>query len=149
MALTRTKIPIRAVLADDHAVLRSGIREFIADENDIQVIAEASDGLQVITLLQEHMPDVVLLDSRLPVVTCVELTCWIRERQFPLGVLILTAYEDDPFVFAAVQAGADGYVLKNAEAEQISAAVRHTYENVRASTRAHTTPSRGQIPGRK
>lgn len=121
-------MPIRIVLADDHAVVRKGIRDFLEEETDIQVVAEAADGAQVKALILEHQPDVVILDIRMPQATGIEVTRWIREQKLPVGVLILTAYEDDPFVVAAVQAGADGYVLKNAEAEQIAAAVHTIYD---------------------
>lgn len=137
--------PIRVVLADDHAVVRKGIRDFLEEERDVEVVAEASDGAQVKALIQEHKPDVAILDIRMPNATGIEVTRWIREQRLPVGVLILTAYEDDPFVVAAVQAGADGYVLKNAEAEQIAAAVRTIYEGESALSPAITRKLMAQL----
>lgn len=115
---------IRVVLADDHAVVRKGIRDFLQEDGDIEVIAEAGDGAKVKELLAALQPDVAVLDVRMPYATGIEVTRWIREQRLPIQVIILTAYDDDPFVMAAMQAGANGYVLKNAEADEITAAVR-------------------------
>jgi len=118
---------IRVVLADDHAVVRKGIRDFLEEDGDIQVIAEAGDGAKVKELLTTLQPDVAVLDVRMPHATGIEVTRWIREQKLPIRVVILTAYDDDPFVVAAMQAGANGYVMKSAEAEDITAAVRAVY----------------------
>jgi len=118
---------IRIVLADDHAVVRKGIYDFLQEDGDIQVIAQAGDGQKVKELILELQPDVAILDVRMPHATGIEVTRWIREQALPVRVLILTAYDDDPFIVAALQAGANGYVLKNAEAEQIIAAVHAVY----------------------
>jgi DNA-binding NarL/FixJ family response regulator len=115
---------IRVVLADDHAVVRKGIREFLEEEESIEVVAEASDGEEAKALIRQHQPDVAVLDIRMPKATGIEVTRWIREQGVSVGVLILTAYDDDPYVLAALQAGANGYVLKTAEADEITAAVR-------------------------
>lgn len=136
---------IRVVLADDHAVVRKGIRDFLEEEQDIQVVAEAVDGAQAKSLIQQNQPDVVILDIRMPIATGIEVTRWIRDQELPVGVLILTAYDDDPFVVAAIQAGADGYVLKNAEAEQIIAAVRVIYEGESALSPAITRKLMSQL----
>jgi len=116
--------PIRVLLADDHAVVRKGIREFLEALGEIEVVAEAADGEEAKALIRQHRPDVAILDIRMPKATGIEVTRWIRDQELPIGVLILTAYDDDPFVLAALQAGANGYVLKTAEAEEIVAAVQ-------------------------
>lgn len=115
---------IRVVLADDHAAVRKGIRDFLEEAGDIEVVAEASDGETVKELIQSLLPDVAVLDVRMPNATGIEVARWIREQSLPVRALILTAYDDDPFVFAALQAGANGYLLKNAEADEMTAAVR-------------------------
>ncbi len=115
---------IRVVLADDHAVVRKGICDFLQEDGDIEVVAEAGNGAAVKDLLEQMQPDVAVLDIRMPHATGIEVTRWIREKALPIRVLILTAYDDDPFIMAAMQAGANGYVLKNAEAEDITGAVR-------------------------
>jgi DNA-binding NarL/FixJ family response regulator len=121
-------VPIQVVLADDHAVVRKGIREFLEDGTDIQVLAEATNGAEAKLLVEKHRPDVAILDIRMPQATGIDVTRWIREQDLPVGVLILTAYDDDPYVMAALQAGANGYVLKTAEADEIIAAVHAVRE---------------------
>lgn len=115
--------PIRVVLADDHAVVRKGISDFLQEDGNIEVIAEAGDGAKVKEFILNLRPDVAILDIRMPHATGIEVSRWIQEQALPVRVLILTAFDDDPFVIAALKAGAHGYVLKNAEAEQIIAAV--------------------------
>jgi len=115
---------IRVVLADDHAVVRKGIREFLEEAGDVEVVAEADDGAQALDLVEEHRPDVAVLDIRMPRMTGVEATRKIKERFPQVRVLILTAYDDDPYVFALLQAGADGYVLKTATGDELNRAVR-------------------------
>ena len=115
---------IRVVLADDHAVVRKGIREFLEEAGDVDVVAEADDGAQALDLVEEHRPDVAVLDIRMPRVTGVEATRKIKQRFPHVRVLILTAYDDDPYVFALLQAGADGYVLKTASSDELIRAVR-------------------------
>ena len=118
---------IRLILADDHAVVRQGIRRFLEEDPAIDVIAEASDGAEAVRLVEEHRPDVAVLDIRMPEVTGVEATRRIKARFPDTRVLILTAYDDDPYVFALLEAGADGYVLKTASADQLIDAVRTVY----------------------
>ena len=115
---------IRVVLADDHAVVRKGIREFLEAEGDIVVVAEASDGAQAVELVAEHLPDVAVLDIQMPGVTGIEATRRIRAEHPRVKVLVLTAYDDDPYVFALLQAGAHGYLLKTADSSQLVEAVR-------------------------
>lgn len=115
---------IRVVLADDHAVVRQGIRQFLEEAGDIEVVAEAQNGAEAIHLVEGHEPDMAVLDIRMPEVTGVEATRQIKERFPQVRVLILTAYDDDPYVFALLQAGADGYVLKTASGDELVQAVR-------------------------
>jgi len=114
---------IRVVLADDHAVVRKGIRGFLEEPGDITVVAEAANGDEALTLIRDHRPGVAVLDIQMPGRTGLEVTRAVRSERLPVGVLILTAYDDDPFVMTALQAGANGYVLKTAEPEDIVAAV--------------------------
>jgi DNA-binding NarL/FixJ family response regulator len=114
-------------LADDHVLVRQGIRQFLEDEDDIEIVAEANDGAEALRLVEKHQPDIAVLDIRMPQVTGVEATRRIK-AQFPeVRVLILTAYDDDPYVFALLQAGANGYVLKTASADELVRAVRTVY----------------------
>lgn len=120
--------PIRVMLADDHAVVRAGIRQFLEHAPDIQVIAEADDGNMARTLIQEQQPDVAVLDIQMPKATGIEVTRWVRANHPAVGVLVLTAYDDDPYVMAVLQAGANGYVLKTASPADIVQAVRDVNE---------------------
>ena len=124
--MTNTQ-PIRVVLAYDHAVVRKGIREFLEDSGDIRVVAEASDGAQAVALVTEHQPDVVVLDVQMPALTGIEATRRIKAEHPAVRVLILTAYDDDPYIFALLQAGASGYVLKTAGSDELVNAVRAVF----------------------
>ena len=119
---------IRVILADDHAVVRKGIRGFLEVPGDITVVAEAANGDEALALVREHRPDVAVLDIQMPCRTGLEVTRVVRAERLPVGVLILTAYDDDPFVMTALRAGANGYVLKTAEPEDIVAAVHAVHE---------------------
>jgi DNA-binding NarL/FixJ family response regulator len=119
---------IRVLLADDHAVVRKGIRQFLEEAGDIEVIAEADDGAEALRLVEEHRPDLAVLDIRMPEVTGVEATRLIKKHFPDVRVLILTSYDDDPYVFALLQAGADGYVLKTASSDELVRAVRTVHQ---------------------
>jgi len=114
---------IRVLLADDHAVVRKGIRDFLEETGEIRVVAEADEGVEAVTLAEQHAPDVAILDIRMPHMTGVEATRRIKACCPNVRVLILTAYDDDPYVFALLEAGADGYVLKTASSRELVAAV--------------------------
>jgi DNA-binding NarL/FixJ family response regulator len=118
------KEPIRVLLADDHAVVRAGIRQFLERAEDIQVIGEADDGEAAKDLIQKDQPDVAVLDIKMPKASGIDVTHWIRAHYRQVGVLILSAFDDDPYVLAVLQAGANGYVLKTASPMDIIQAVR-------------------------
>jgi DNA-binding NarL/FixJ family response regulator len=120
--------PVRVVLADDHAVVRQGIRQFLETGSNITVVAEASDGLEAIKLIREHRPDVAVLDIQMPGQSGIEVTRRLRAERFPVGILILTAFDDEPYIRAVLQAGANGYVLKTADAQEIVEAVQAVNE---------------------
>lgn len=118
---------IRVILADDHALVRQGIRQFMEEADDIVVVAEAANGEEAIRLIEEHRPDVAVLDIQMPVMTGIEVTRQIKARFRGVRILILTAYDEDPYVFALLQAGASGYILKSAEADDLLEAVRKVH----------------------
>lgn len=119
--------PIKVLLADDHAVVRAGIRQFLERAPDIQVVQEAEDGQAAKTLIRQHKPDVVVLDIQMPKATGIDVTKWIRSQNIDTGILILTAYDDDPYVLAVLRAGANGYILKTASPDQIVQSVRDVH----------------------
>ena len=109
-------------------MVRSGIRELLSGPGDIQVIAEAGNGEEAKELIRKHKPDVAVLDIQMPKASGIEVTRWVRAEVPSVGVLILTAYDDEPYVMAVLQAGANGYVLKTARAEDLIQAVRDVHE---------------------
>lgn len=119
---------IRVVLADDHALVRQGIRRFLEESGDITVVAEAGDGETALALVAEHQPDIAVVDIRMPKISGVDLARLIKAEHPRVKILILTAYDDDPYVFALLQAGVDGYLLKSADSRQLVKAVRDIAE---------------------
>ncbi len=120
--------PIRILLADDHAVVRAGIRQFLESAADLRVVAEADDGDAARRLIAAHQPDVAVLAIQMPRATGIEVARWARANHPTIGLLILTAYDDDPYVRAGLSAGANGYVLKTAAPAAIIQAVRDVHE---------------------
>jgi DNA-binding NarL/FixJ family response regulator len=123
---------IRVVLADDHSVVRRGIRDFLVEAGDIEVLAEAENGRQAFNLALEYQPDVVVLDIQMPESSGLGVARRLRAEGLPFGILILTAFNDLPYVKAALESGANGYVLKSSEADEIVEAVRAVYEGKQA-----------------
>lgn len=127
---------ISVILADDHAVVRTGIRQILEHGGDIEVIAEAENGEAAEALIVELQPDVAVLDIQMPKASGIEVTRWVRAHLSGVGVLILTAFDDDPYVMAALQAGANGYMLKTADPEDLIRAVRDVNEGKSALSAA-------------
>jgi DNA-binding NarL/FixJ family response regulator len=117
---------IRILLADDQALIRSGIRSLLDAEDDIEVVAEAADGRQAVELALEHRPDIVLLDIQMPVLDGVEATRQIvaDERLDSVRVVILTNFGLDEYIFQALRAGASGFLLKDTEPTALLEALR-------------------------
>jgi DNA-binding NarL/FixJ family response regulator len=118
---------IRVLLADDHKIVRAGIRSILEQFGDIEVVAEAEDGEQARDLIQKHMPDVAVLDIQMPKMSGIEVTRWVRANLRGVGLLTLTAYDDTPYVLGVLQAGANGYVLKTSSPEDLIQAVHDVY----------------------
>ncbi len=122
-----TPPPIRVLLADDHSIVRAGIRRFLEQPGDIVIIAEAEDGETAKALIAQYKPDVAVLDIQMPKASGIEVTRWIRANIQGVGVLILTAYDDTPYVMGVLQAGANGYVLKTASPGELIQAVHDVH----------------------
>ena len=127
---------IRVVVADDHAVVRQGLRTFLELQEDIEVVADAADGAAALAAVAEHDPDVVLMDLVLPEVDGVEAIRRIHAERPTTRVIALTSFLDDDKVFPAVRAGASGYLLKDSPGDVLIAAVEGT-----AAGRNHLEPA--------
>jgi len=115
---------IRVLIADDHPVVRRGLRALLSTVDGFEVVGEAADGAEAVREAQLTRPDVVLMDVRMPDLDGVEATRRIRKAVPETAVLMLTMYDDDATVFTAMQAGARGYLLKGAEQDDIADAIR-------------------------
>jgi NarL family two-component system response regulator LiaR len=115
---------IRVLIVDDHAVVRRGLRAFLEVQTDIEVVGEANDGVAAVRLADSLRPDVLLMDVVMPGVDGIEAIRRIRVEGVPVKIIVLTSFADDQKVFAAVQAGADGYLLKDVRPDELSEAIR-------------------------
>ena len=120
--------PIRVMLVDDHAVVRSGLGAFLYVFDDLELVAEAKDGKEAVSLCESVMPDVVLMDLVMPVMDGAAATKAIRERWPQIQVVALTSFKEEDLVQGALQAGAIGYLLKNISADELANAIRSAYE---------------------
>lgn len=115
---------INVLLVEDQCLVRSGLRALLERETDINVVGEAPDGEEAVKMVSELLPDLVLMDIKLPKVDGIEATRQIKEANGQVEVLVLSAYEDDETVFQAIQAGASGYVLKDITPMNLVRAIR-------------------------
>ncbi len=118
---------IRIVVVDDHAVVRSGLTQYLATTDDLDVVGIASDGLEALDVVGQEQPDVVIMDLSMPNMDGVEATRRIAAEHPASRVLVLTSFSDQTRIMDALSAGADGYMLKHSEPEAIAAAVRSVH----------------------
>jgi len=128
--------PIRVLICDDQMVVRMGLRAILSTAPGIEVVGEARDGSEALALVETTSPDVVLMDLKMPVSNGVEATAAIRERHPGVGVLVLTTYDADEWVFDAIRAGASGYLLKDTPREGLVKAIEGT-----AAGETHVDPA--------
>jgi DNA-binding NarL/FixJ family response regulator len=115
---------IRLLIADDHSVVRTGLRHLVATFDDVELVGAAADGEEAVTLCADHDPDVVLMDLEMPVLDGIEATRRIVEAQPRVAVVVLTSFSDREQILRALDAGAVGYLLKDAEPAELERAVR-------------------------
>jgi DNA-binding NarL/FixJ family response regulator len=118
---------IRVIIAEDHAVVREGTRQLLDRELDIEVVGEAANGAEAVALTERLNPDVAIMDIAMPVMSGIEATVKIKAARPATAVLILTAYDDDQYVFALLAAGAAGYLLKDVPSAEVVRAVRSVH----------------------
>src|SRR3970040_1728935 len=114
----------RVLIADDHTIVRSGVRLLLQAEPDIEVVGEALDGGQAVTMAESLRPDVVLMDIAMPGTSGLEATRQIKSRFPEMCVLVLTMHRSDEYFFEMLKAGASGYILKGAETNELIGAIR-------------------------
>lgn len=122
-----TKDKIRIILVDDHPFVREGIRQFIERDPMMEVLAEGKDGVEALELIHKHCPHVAVIDLQMPRLSGLDVIRQTREAGIPVNFLALTGHDEDPYVFAALRAGAKGYLLKTAGPEELGRAIRLVY----------------------
>jgi DNA-binding NarL/FixJ family response regulator len=115
---------VRVVLADDHAVVRRGLRSLMEAEPGVTVVAEARDGLEAVRLCAEHQPDVVVLDIAMPLLTGMDVAARLQKADMPPRILSLSMHSDESYILRALAAGAQAYLLKEATDEELVPALR-------------------------
>ena len=115
--------PIRVLLADDHTLFRKGIYAILERMQDVQVVGEAASGQEVVSLARDLVPDVILMDIKMPIFSGIEATRYILQENPHIGVILVTMFDDPESVFSGMRAGARGYVLKEAEPEELRRAI--------------------------
>jgi DNA-binding NarL/FixJ family response regulator len=114
---------ITFIIADDHKIFRQGLKLTLLDDPELECIGEASDGLELIGLLKVKMPEVILLDLKMPRMDGLEAIKVIREKDNDVKIVVLSMFEDEQFILHMMESGANGYLLKNAEPHEIKAAM--------------------------
>ncbi len=120
---------IKYLIADDHTVFRQGLRLVLGDDPKLELMGEAADGLQVLECLKFEQPDIILMDLKMPGMDGIEATRQVREKYPAVKVLILTMHDDEQLILHLLEAGAGGYLIKNADAEEIKLAIHACVEN--------------------
>lgn len=117
---------MKVIICDDQAIVRDGLEMLLKLEPDIQVVGVADDGAAAVEMVAKKTPDLVLMDLKMPVMNGVEATRQIRTKFPQVKILVLTTYDDDEWVFDAIQAGASGYLLKDTPRDEVIKAIRGT-----------------------
>jgi len=125
---------IKVLLADDHSIVRAGLRRIVEESGDMEVIAEAADGREAIRLVRKTAPDVAVIDISMPGLDGLEVVSRLRGHRPDLPILILTMHEEGQYVVRAIQAGAMGYMTKQSAPEQLLKAIRKIFEGSRYLT---------------
>jgi len=119
---------IKVLIADDHPVVREGLAAMLAQEPNIQVVGEAADGLEAVSKAREGKPDVILMDLRMPNMDGVTAMSRIKKENPDIKFIVLTTYDNDEYIFKAIEAGARAYLLKDAPRDNLFKAIRTVYQ---------------------
>jgi DNA-binding NarL/FixJ family response regulator len=136
--------PIRVLLVDDHAMVRRGMRDFLSLHDDLEIVGEAADGAEAIEAAAELRPDVVVMDLLMPVVDGIDATVRIKAANPAIEIVVITSFIEEARIVAALEAGASGFLLKDAEADELAAAIRAA-----ASGEVHLDPAVAGIVTRR
>ncbi len=118
---------IKILVADDHSLIRQGLKQILELEDDLVVVAQASDGNEAVKLAKQHSPDVILMDINMPVANGLQAIKEIKQENLKCKIIVLTIHEDKEYLFKTLQMGAEGYVLKDAEPSVLIQAIRYVY----------------------
>ncbi len=121
----KTEKSCRIVLAEDHTILREGLKALLAAEPSMQIVCEAEDGREALRCVDQYQPDMILIDLTMPKMNGLEAIREIRRRQEKTKILVLTVHRTEEYIHAALEAGADGYVLKDSTHAELLMAIRH------------------------
>jgi DNA-binding NarL/FixJ family response regulator len=119
------------VIAEDHTILREGLKALLSSQQDLKVVGEAGDGLEAIRCVQSHHPDLILLDLSMPRMTGLDAIKEIKRVNTDTKIIVLTVHSTEEYILATLQAGADGYVLKDAHSSELMTAIRHVLDGRR------------------
>jgi DNA-binding NarL/FixJ family response regulator len=136
--------PIRIVIVDDHAMVRRGMRDFLALHDDLEVVGEAADGLAALDVVAATRPDVVIMDLLMPALDGIEATRRLKATQPEVEIVALTSFIEEERIVGAIEAGAAGFLLKDAEADDLAAAIRAA-----AAGEVHLDPAVAGIVARR
>jgi DNA-binding NarL/FixJ family response regulator len=125
------KKPFNIVIAEDHTILREGLKALLSSHPDLKVVGEAEDGIEAIRCVQNHSPDMILLDLSMPRMTGLDAIKEIKRVNAETKIIVLTVHKTEEYILATLQAGADGYVLKDAHSTELLMAIRHVLDGHR------------------
>ena len=119
---------IRVLIADDHPIVRQGLATVLSQEEDLEVVGQAGNGLEAVALARKLHPDIILMDLQMPEMGGVEAIQEIKMDTSDIGIIILTTYDTDDYIFRGIEAGARGYLLKDSPPEEVLKAIRTVHK---------------------
>lgn len=119
---------INVILIDDQQIIREGLKMLLSLDDDINIVAEGTDGSEALELIEKYNPDVLLMDIKMPIMNGVEATKLVKEKYPDIKILILTTFNDNDYIFDSLKNGANGYLLKDADSDEIIYAIKNVYK---------------------